>query len=152
VGHIRAATPEPTPLSSVEQPLWNNAAEVYAESTCPTNSVREEFYSVLATNDMTEIAAVAARSSREFNLAANKFLSDPTIWPAEISDDIQLLGETSARLSTSWGEVSEAADLDAMKAVAFPDAQMPLEAANRIRGTFKAHAVEFPACGDLAPQ
>ncbi|KJC63675.1 hypothetical protein [Agreia bicolorata] len=152
VGDVKAATPDPTALPSAQAPLWNHAAEVYAESTCPTNAVREELYNALATNDALQIAPVAARGSREFNLAADKFLADPTIWPTEISDDIHLLGETSVQLSASWGKVSEATDLDAMNAIMFPDAQKPFEAANRIRGAFEQHVVEIPACGDLAPQ
>jgi len=57
----------------------------------------------------------------------------------EIEQDIQFLGETSARLAESWGQVAESADMDAANAVSFPDAQSPFEAAQRIRATLSRH-------------
>jgi hypothetical protein len=123
---------------------WATANSLYAEAACPTNTAREELYDAIDTNDIAQLAPVAASASSAFDAAANVFLDHS--WPVDIAEDIQFLGETSAQLAESWGEVAESADMNSANAVSFPDAQSPFEAAQRIRAELSQHGQEPLGC------
>jgi len=131
-----------TPSADDEQ--WATANSLYAEAVCPTNTAREELFDAVETNDITRLAPVAASASSAFDAAADVFLDHS--WPVDIEEDIQFLGESSAHLAESWGEVAESADMNSANAVAFPDAQPPFEAAQRIRAALAQHGQEPPGC------
>ncbi|WP_394552443.1 hypothetical protein ACDF64_16510 [Agromyces sp. MMS24-JH15] len=132
------------PTRSADNRRWASANSLYAEAVCPTNAAREALYDALNTNDIDQIAPVAASASTEFDAAAEVFLDHS--WPTEIEDDIRFLGETSISLADSWGAVSSSADMDAASSVPFPDAQTPFEAAQRIRAELSRHGQEPAAC------
>jgi len=125
---------------------WEAANARYGQAVCPTNAAREALYTALGTNDLAQLAPVAASASHEFEVAAGLFLDDPEFWPEEIADDIEFLGETSVQLSASWGEVAGAADLEAAGKVGFPDAQTPYEASQRIRAELQRHGQDVVDC------
>lgn len=131
-----------TPSGDDDQ--WATANSLYAGAACPTNSAREELYNAVDTNDIAQLAPVAASASSAFDAAANVFLDHS--WPVEIEEDIQFLGETSAQLAQSWGEVAESADMTSANAVSFPDAQPPFDAAQRIRAALSQHGQEPLEC------
>jgi hypothetical protein len=131
-----------TPPADDEQ--WGTANSLYAEATCPTNTAREELYDAIDTNDIAQLALVAASASTAFGAAADVFLDHS--WPVDIEEDIQFLGETSAQLAESWGEVAESADMSSANAVSFPEAQPPFEAAQRIRAELSQHGQEPLGC------
>jgi hypothetical protein len=130
--------------SSTDDEQWAAANSLYAEAVCPTNTAREELSDVLDTNDIAQLAPVAGSASSAFDAAADVFLDHS--WPVDIEEDIQFLGETSAQLAESWGAVAESADMNSAKAVSFPDAQRPFEAARRIRAALSQHVQEPLGC------
>ncbi|HEY9308505.1 MAG TPA: DUF4190 domain-containing protein [Microbacterium sp.] len=136
-----ASTASPSPVVSEE---WATANSLYSEAVCPTNAARVELAEATAANDIAQLAPVAASASSSFDAAADVFLDHA--WPADIEHDIRFLGETSALLSESWGEVAESTDMDSASAVSFPDAQPPFEAAQRIRAALTQHGQEPPGC------
>ncbi|GAA2224872.1 hypothetical protein N1031_05090 [Herbiconiux moechotypicola] len=141
------AAPKPSPTNAAADTgdaQWVRANSLYAEAVCPTNAAREELYEALDTNDIAQLAPVAASASSAFDAAADVFLENS--WPAEIEVDIHFLGETSAQLAESWGAVAASADMTAANAVGFPDAQTPYEAAQRIRKTLDEHGQESAGC------
>ena len=133
--YVSFSTTSSAPSAGDEQ--WTTANSLYAEAVCPTNAAREELFDAVDANDFASLVPVATRASSAFDAAADVFLDHS--WPVEIEQDIQFLGETSARLAESWGQVAESADMDAANAVSFPDAQSPFEAAQRIRATLSRH-------------
>ena len=130
--------------SSADDEQWAIANSLYAEAACPTNTAREELFDAVDTNDIALLAPVAASASSAFDAAADVFLDHS--WPTDIEEDIQFLGETSAQLAESWGEVAESADMNSANAVTFPDAQAPFEAAQRIRAVLSQHGQEPLGC------
>ncbi|KAA9108053.1 DUF4190 domain-containing protein [Microbacterium rhizomatis] len=133
---------EPVPSAGDQQ--WSAASSLYAEAVCPTNAAREEVYEAIETNDIAQIAPLAASASAAFADAADIFLDNS--WPPEIGEDIRLLGETSRELAGSWEAVSASSDMNAANAVAFPDAQTSFEASQRVRATLSQNGQEPPDC------
>lgn len=140
--YVSFASRSSTPSGDDDQ--WGTANSLYASAVCPTNAAREELYNAVDTNEIAQLAPVAASASSAFDAAANVFLDHS--WPVEIEEDIQFLGETSAQLAQSWGEVAESADMTSANAVSFPDAQPPFEAAQRIRAALSQHGQEPLEC------
>lgn len=140
--YVAFASASSTPSADDEQ--WVTASSLYAEAVCPTNTAREELFDAVDTNDIAQLAPVAASASSAFDAAADVFLDHS--WPVDIEDDIRFLGETSAQLAESWGEVAESADMNSANAVSFPDAQPPFEAAQRIRAALSQHGQEPLGC------
>ncbi|WP_448808637.1 DUF4190 domain-containing protein [Agromyces bauzanensis] len=140
--HVNFASTSST--QSADDQDWAIANSLYAEAVCPTNAAREQLSDAVGTNDITQLAPVAASASSAFDAAADVFRDHS--WPVEIEQDIQFLGETSSQLAERWGEVAETTDMDSAQAVSFPDAQPPFEAAQRIRVALAQHGQEPLRC------
>lgn len=116
---------------------WVTANSLYSDAVCSTNAAREEVYAAVDTDDIAQIAPVAASTSSAFDVAAGVFLDHS--WPSALERDIQILGDASTQLAESWAGVAESADLGSAQAVPFPDEQAAFEASQRIRAVLVQH-------------
>ncbi|WP_426519537.1 hypothetical protein ACPPVQ_05770 [Diaminobutyricibacter sp. McL0618] len=120
------------------------AAIAYVHAVCPSNKLVTPYNAALDAGNLTQLKVLATES-----VAANQETAkelDQGLWPEEVKADIGTVRDIYFADIPPTQQVAAAASMDAVKAIAWPDATAASTASQRLRSRLGLSADQMKGC------